>query len=109
MWYDKLVEQDRVPDFLLRRGIRGLLKQRLADEHKGSVEAQQKHLMNLIAQLKASPIAVTVGMSLWERLGIAGFCHHQHKLTACIISMQAVVLRSGSYVVRPAPRLHPAG
>ncbi|MGZ3872845.1 MAG: class I SAM-dependent methyltransferase [Mucilaginibacter sp.] len=58
MWYDKLIEQNRVPDFLLRKGIRKLLKQRLADENKGDVEAQQTHLMVLIDQLKASPIAV---------------------------------------------------
>jgi cyclopropane-fatty-acyl-phospholipid synthase len=58
MWYDKLIEQNRVPDFLLRRGIRKLLKQRLHDEHKGGVEAQQAHLMALIEKLKASPIAI---------------------------------------------------
>src|SRR5476651_2223867 len=58
MWYDKIVEQDKAPDFLLRQGIRKLLKQRLADENKGNVEAQQAHLMSLIDQLKASPIAV---------------------------------------------------
>src|ERR1700761_7253157 len=58
MWYDKLVEQNKVPDFLLRAGIRKLLKQRLADENKGGVEAQQAHLMSLIDKLKASPIAV---------------------------------------------------
>ena len=58
MWYDKLIEQNKVPDFLLRKGIRKLLKQRLNDENKGGVEAQQAHLMALIDQLKASPIAV---------------------------------------------------
>ncbi|HVS91128.1 MAG TPA: cyclopropane-fatty-acyl-phospholipid synthase family protein [Mucilaginibacter sp.] len=58
MWYDKLIEQNRVPDFLLRRGIRKLLRQRLRDENKGGVEAQQEHLMKLIEQLKSSPIAV---------------------------------------------------
>jgi len=58
MWYDKLVEQNKVPDFLLRQGIRKLLCQRLVDENKGGVEAQQAHLMKLIDELKASPIAV---------------------------------------------------
>src|SRR5580698_3899190 len=58
MWYDKLIEQNKVPDFLLRKGIRKLLKQRLADENKGNVEAQQEHLMALIGFLKSSPIAV---------------------------------------------------
>jgi cyclopropane-fatty-acyl-phospholipid synthase len=58
MWYDKLIEQNKVPDFLLRKGIRNLLQQRLDDENKGNVEAQQAHLMSLIGQLKTSPIAV---------------------------------------------------
>ena len=58
MWYHKLIEQNRVPDFLLRKGIRKLLAQRLRDENKGGVEAQRTHLMALIDQLKASPIAV---------------------------------------------------
>jgi len=58
MWYDKLVEQDKVPDFLLRKGIRKLLQQRLNDENKGDVETQQAHLMSLIDFLKSSPIAV---------------------------------------------------
>ncbi|WP_214073618.1 cyclopropane-fatty-acyl-phospholipid synthase family protein [Mucilaginibacter sp. dw_454] len=58
MWYDKLLENDKIPDFLLRKGIRQLLQQRLDDENKGNVEAQQAHLMELIAELKASPIAI---------------------------------------------------
>lgn len=58
MWYDKLLEHNKIPDFLLRRGIRDLLKQRLKDENRGDVEKQQAHLMGLIAQLKESPIAV---------------------------------------------------
>ncbi|MDO3643161.1 cyclopropane-fatty-acyl-phospholipid synthase family protein [Mucilaginibacter sp. L3T2-6] len=58
MWYDKLIEQNKIPDFLLRQGIRKLLKQRLRYENKGNVEAQQAHLMSLIDQLKTSPIAV---------------------------------------------------
>ncbi len=58
MWYDKLIEQDQVPDLLLRKGIRRLLRQRLRDENKGDVALQQAHLMELISKLKASPIAV---------------------------------------------------
>lgn len=58
MWYDKLLEQDKIPDALLRKGIRRLLRQRLEEENKGDVEKQQEHLMNLIGLLKASPIAV---------------------------------------------------
>lgn len=58
MWYTPLLEKNRIPDFLLRKGIRDLLKVRLRDEKKATPELQQEHLMQLIAELKASPIAV---------------------------------------------------
>ena len=58
MWYDKLIEQNKLPDFLLRQGIRKLLKQRLDDETVGDEELQQRKFNNLINELKESPIAV---------------------------------------------------
>ncbi len=58
MRYNSFVEKNKVPDCLIRIGIRRLLKQRLQDENKGNTEAQQQHLMQLIDELKASPIAV---------------------------------------------------
>jgi cyclopropane-fatty-acyl-phospholipid synthase len=58
MWYNSLLEKNKIPDALIRIGIRKLLKQRLQDENKGHVEAQQAHLMKLIDELKASPIAI---------------------------------------------------
>ncbi|MBL0328701.1 MAG: class I SAM-dependent methyltransferase [Bacteroidetes bacterium] len=58
MWYDSLLEKNKVPDFLIRIGIRKLLKQRLIEEKKATVELQQDHLMQLITELKNSPIAI---------------------------------------------------
>lgn len=58
MWYDSLVEKNKVPDFLIRIGIRKLLKQRLLQEKKETAELQQAHLMKLIEELKNSPIAI---------------------------------------------------
>lgn len=58
MWYVKIIEQNLVPDFLLRTGIRDLLKKRLQEEDQGDTEKQQAYLMALIEQLKTSPIAV---------------------------------------------------
>jgi cyclopropane-fatty-acyl-phospholipid synthase len=58
MWYTSLLEKNKIPDFLLRIGIRRLLRQRLQDENKGSCEANQAGLMQLIAELKKSPIAI---------------------------------------------------
>ncbi len=58
MWYDKLIENDKLPDSVLRVGIRKLLKQRLADETLGNEELQQQKFMELVAELKSSPIAI---------------------------------------------------
>ena len=58
MFTDKLLEQDKLPDSLIRIGIRRLLRRRLKDEKLPNSELQQEHLMNLIADLKGSPIAV---------------------------------------------------
>lgn len=58
MWYNSLLEKNKIPDRLIRIGIRRLLKQRLKDEYKGDTEVQQEHLMKLISELKSSPIAI---------------------------------------------------
>ncbi len=47
-----------LPDAGVRFGIRRLLRQRLREEDRGDAQAQQSHLMQLIAQLRASPIAL---------------------------------------------------
>jgi cyclopropane-fatty-acyl-phospholipid synthase len=58
MWYDSLVEQNKLPDFILRLGVRKLVKQRLADELTGNVETQQQRFNELLEDLKNSPIAI---------------------------------------------------
>ncbi len=55
---DRLLEKDLLPDWLIRIGIRRLLRERLREENQGSAEAQQAHLLKLIAELKQSPIAI---------------------------------------------------
>lgn len=54
----RLLAKDLLPDSLVRLGIRRLLAERLREEKRTSEEAQQRHLMRFIAQLKASPIAI---------------------------------------------------
>ena len=58
MQLNTLLEKNMLPDFLIRMGIRKLLKQRLNDENKGNDSAQQKQLLSLIDELKTSPIAI---------------------------------------------------
>jgi cyclopropane-fatty-acyl-phospholipid synthase len=58
MSLDRLLERDVLPDTLLRFGIRRLLRQRLREERRDNVEAQLQALQSLVAQLRASPIAI---------------------------------------------------
>ncbi len=57
-WSMRLLERALLPDFLVRYGIRRLLKQRLVEEDRGDPETQQQHLMKLLARLRQSPIAI---------------------------------------------------
>jgi cyclopropane-fatty-acyl-phospholipid synthase len=54
----RMLESDRVPDWLIRNRIRALLADRLREEDKGDPEAQQAHLMALVRRLRESPIAI---------------------------------------------------
>jgi cyclopropane-fatty-acyl-phospholipid synthase len=58
MWYDSLIEQNKLPDFILRIGVRNLLKQRLNDEIAGDAEVQQQRFNELLEELRSSPIAI---------------------------------------------------
>jgi cyclopropane-fatty-acyl-phospholipid synthase len=53
-----LLGRDFLPDWLIRLGIRHLLKQRLHEEDLGDMEQQQAHLLSFINQLKSSPLAI---------------------------------------------------
>ena len=53
-----LVEKGLLPDAVIRHGIRRLLAQRLEEQDKGDPEAQQAHLMQLVEQLRRSPVAI---------------------------------------------------
>ncbi len=55
---DRLLERDLLPDWMIRTGIRRLLRQRLEEEERGGPEARQRHFMDLLARLRASPIAI---------------------------------------------------
>ena len=56
--YNSWLERDLFPDWLIRIGIRRLVAQRLRQEEQGGPAAQAERLMQFIAQLRQSPIAV---------------------------------------------------
>lgn len=56
-----LVERGRVPDVLVRQGIRTLLDKRLITQDKGSDEANRAALDEFAASLREGPIALEIG------------------------------------------------
>ncbi|MFZ4682335.1 MAG: SAM-dependent methyltransferase [Terrimicrobiaceae bacterium] len=55
---DHLLARNLLPDFVIRQGIRRLLEKKLQDENLGDVEKQQAALLDFIAALDRSPIAI---------------------------------------------------
>lgn len=53
-----LLEKDMVPDLVIRRAIRSLLRMRLRDERRGGVKAVLRRQQELLEQLRTGPIAV---------------------------------------------------
>ncbi len=86
-WYETLVERDLLPDWLLRLGIRRLLKQRLQEEDKGTTTRQRAHLLAYVARLKASPIAVDTSAANQQHYEVpADFFAHvlgRHRKYSC--------------------------
>lgn len=55
---DHLLARNLLPDFAIRLGIRRLLAKKLHDENRGDVEKSQAALLDFIAALDRSPIAI---------------------------------------------------
>jgi cyclopropane-fatty-acyl-phospholipid synthase len=55
---DKILAKGRVPDFLLRRGIRRVIKKRIKKQNQIGIEARFNYLKSFIENLKTQPIAV---------------------------------------------------
>jgi cyclopropane-fatty-acyl-phospholipid synthase len=53
-----LLERDWLPDWLVRAGIRRLLRARLREERRDNPEQQQAHLMRFVDELRRSPVAI---------------------------------------------------
>lgn len=94
MKYSFLLEKDLVPDFLIRTGIRKLLRHRLKEQNKGSAEANKKHLLGLIEELKASPIAVDTRSANEQHYEVPTefykFCLGKHLKYSCCLYREGV-------------------
>lgn len=57
-WTEAALERGLVPDVLVRRKIRELLRRRLAEERAGDAEAALEREERLVAEMRESPIAL---------------------------------------------------
>ena len=57
-WYEALLESGLIPDALIRASIRRMLRQRLREEDRGSETANHAKLLEFVARMKSSPIAL---------------------------------------------------
>jgi cyclopropane-fatty-acyl-phospholipid synthase len=58
MWYMRLVETDRLPDWLIRAAVRAVLNRTLRRQYCASWEARETAKAALVEKLRASPIAI---------------------------------------------------
>ncbi|HEX2791148.1 MAG TPA: cyclopropane-fatty-acyl-phospholipid synthase family protein [Steroidobacteraceae bacterium] len=58
MSIDNLIARGLLPDWLIRQGIRSLLRGRLREHSRGSADTRERAQLAFIEQLKASPIAI---------------------------------------------------
>lgn len=54
----EILATNMVPDFLIRAGIRHMLKTKLKEETYPSYELRQAHLLNMVKELSEAPIAI---------------------------------------------------
>lgn len=57
-WMYKVIATDRVPEWIIRAGIRKMLAQKLRTESRPTTELQKKAVMDFVKELKRSPIAI---------------------------------------------------
>jgi cyclopropane-fatty-acyl-phospholipid synthase len=58
MWFDPLLEKNRIPDFLIRWGARQMTSKRLREIRSRTIEEHQAYLHRYIGELKKQPIAI---------------------------------------------------
>ena len=58
LWYVRLIETNRVPDWLIRVAVRGNLKWTLKRRYRASLEERNAEKRALIEKLRQSPIAI---------------------------------------------------
>lgn len=90
-------ERGLLPDVAIRVGIRRLLRDRLREERRGGIEAQQQRLMAHVALLQRSPLAVHPDAANAQHYEVSAAFHQlclgpRLKYSACWFASEATTL-----------------
>ncbi|MBN1660097.1 MAG: class I SAM-dependent methyltransferase [Anaerolineae bacterium] len=66
MWYMRLVETNRLPDWLIRAVVRAVLERTLRRQYSVDVEARDAAKAALVEKLRTSPIAIRTQDPNWQ-------------------------------------------
>ena len=77
-WLIDWCERGRLPDSLVRMGMRRLMKQRLRDEGIDDGEARSKRFNRLVDELRASPIAIETQAANTQHYEVPAAFFHGH-------------------------------
>jgi cyclopropane-fatty-acyl-phospholipid synthase len=77
-WLINWCESGRIPDALVRFGVRRLMKQRLRDENLDDGEARSKRFNRLVDELRASPIAIETQAANTQHYEVPAAFFHGH-------------------------------
>src|ERR1700710_1820780 len=77
-WLIDWCERGRIPDSLVRLGMRRLMKQRLRDEGFDDGEARSKRFNRLVDKLRASPIAIETQAANTQHYELPAAFFHGH-------------------------------
>ena len=96
-WLIDWCERGRIPDSLVRLGMRRLMKQRLRDEGVDNGEARSKRFNRLVDELRASPIAIETQAANTQHYEVPAAFFHAHlgehlKYSCCLYRTGAETL-----------------
>ncbi|HUX85014.1 MAG TPA: cyclopropane-fatty-acyl-phospholipid synthase family protein, partial [Chitinophagaceae bacterium] len=70
LWYDPLLDQGRIPDWLIRLGLRRLIRRRLELLESGGPDGAANRLQDLVHRMDLAPIAILGGAGEKEDLDV---------------------------------------
>ena len=88
-WYEPLLESGLVPDAVIRAAIRRMLRDRLREEDRGSDAANRAKLLEFVAQMKESPIALRTESANAQQIEVQA-AFFEHVLGPCLKYSKAI-------------------